>query len=66
MVRMARGGPLPTIPHAEGLAQMGIDPARLILIEAADAPALLRAGLEGRAAARWPLSCWRHGGLARL
>lgn len=47
LVRLRRSGPLPTVPHAEGLAQMGLDPARLILIEAADAPALLRAGLEG-------------------
>lgn len=47
LVRMKRGAPLSTLPHAQGLAQMGLDPARLILIEAADAPALLRAGLEG-------------------
>jgi protein ImuA len=47
LVRMRRGAPLSTIPHAQGLAQMGLDPARLILIEAADAPALLRAALEG-------------------
>ncbi|NMN04329.1 MULTISPECIES: hypothetical protein [unclassified Novosphingobium] len=33
--------------YGEGLARLGIDPARLLLVEARDAAALLRAGLEG-------------------
>lgn len=37
--------------YAEGLAALGIDPARLLLVEAGDEQAMLRAGLE---AARCP------------
>ncbi|MGL4973753.1 MAG: hypothetical protein ACRC56_00555, partial [Bosea sp. (in: a-proteobacteria)] len=34
-------------PHLIGLAELGLDPARLILVRARDAPSALQAGLEG-------------------
>ncbi|MFC3671125.1 ImuA family protein [Novosphingobium pokkalii] len=37
----------PLALYGEGLAALGIDPARLVLAQARDAAALLRAGLEG-------------------
>lgn len=47
LVRSARDAALPTVPYGEALAQLGIDPARLIIVDAPGIPALLRAGLEG-------------------
>ena len=49
LVRLARRGR--TVPSGEGLMLLGIDPARLVLVEADDERDLLRAGLE---AARCP------------
>jgi protein ImuA len=34
-------------PHPAGLAELGFDPARLLLLRARDAPSALQAGLEG-------------------
>ncbi len=34
-------------PHPAGLAELGLDPARLLLVRARDAPSALQAGLEG-------------------
>jgi protein ImuA len=51
LVRGARRGAWPLDPCAAGLAELGIDPARLLIIAAPDAKALLRAGHE---AARCP------------
>ncbi|MGH6786304.1 MAG: ImuA family protein, partial [Novosphingobium sp.] len=50
LVRLARRGRR-TVPSGEGLVLLGIDPARLVLVEAGDERDLLRAGLE---AARCP------------
>jgi protein ImuA len=35
------------MPHPAGLAELGFDPAHLLLIRARDAPSALQAGLEG-------------------
>lgn len=35
------------VPHPMGLAELGFDPARLLLVRARDAPSALQAGLEG-------------------
>lgn len=51
LVRGARRAAWPLAPCAAGLAELGIDPARLLIIAAPDATALLRAGHE---AARCP------------
>ena len=37
----------PTVPYGEALRQLGRDPARLLIVEAGDAAALLRAAHEG-------------------
>jgi len=51
LVRSPRRAVLPLRPYGEGLVALGIDPARLLIIETRDDLALLRAGLE---AARCP------------
>ena len=51
LVRGARRGAWPLDPCAAGLAELGVDPARLLIVAAPDAKALLRAGHE---AARCP------------
>lgn len=51
LVRARACAALPLYPYGTGLAGLGIDPARLLIVEAADDMALLRAGLE---AARCP------------
>jgi hypothetical protein len=55
----------PLALYGEGVAALGIDPARLVLAQARDAAALLRAGLEGRAAPAWRWSCWKAKGRSR-
>ena len=51
LVRSPRRAGLPLQPYGEGLAALGIDPSRLLIVVAPDEMALLRAGLE---AARCP------------
>ena len=46
LARTPRRAPLPLRLHGEGLAALGIDPARLLLVEAPDDDALLQAGLD--------------------
>jgi len=50
LVRMSRA-PLRTVPNGQGLASLGLKPARLLLVETENELDLLRAGLE---AARCP------------
>lgn len=47
LVRGQRGAPLPMTLCGEGLSELGIDPARLLIAEARDGLDLLRAGHEG-------------------
>ncbi|MCJ2185624.1 hypothetical protein MTR66_02220 [Novosphingobium sp. 2638] len=46
LARCPRRSPLPLRIYGEGLAGLGIDPARLLIVEAKDEPALLQAGLD--------------------
>lgn len=46
-VRMPQQGKFRTVPCADGLAGLGIEPGRLVIVHAANALELLRAGLEG-------------------
>ncbi|WP_166430540.1 hypothetical protein [Polymorphobacter arshaanensis] len=63
LVHAARQAVLNMQPYGEGLIGLGLDPARLVLVEARDGTGLLRAGLEG---ARCPglaavvLASWRR------
>jgi len=50
-VRMPQQGKFRAVPCAEGLAGLGVEPGRLVIVHAANALELLRAGLE---AARCP------------
>lgn len=63
LVHAARQAVLNMQPYGEGLIGLGLDPARLVLVEARDGTGMLRAGLEG---ARCPglaavvLASWRR------
>ncbi|MEJ2408398.1 MAG: hypothetical protein P8Y48_03420 [Novosphingobium sp.] len=46
LARCPRRSALPLQIYGEGLAGLGIDPARLLIVEAQDEPALLQAGLD--------------------
>ncbi|MCT2399020.1 ImuA family protein [Novosphingobium mangrovi (ex Huang et al. 2023)] len=46
LARCPRRAALPMQLYAEGIAGLGVDPARLLIVEARDDPALLQAGLD--------------------
>lgn len=63
LVRAARQAALAMEPCGAGLIALGIDPARLVIVESADAIGVLRAGLEGArcpALAAVVLVTWRR------
>ena len=53
-LRLAKGKQARQRPYAPGLAELGIDPAAIVLMRLPDLQSLLRAGVD----------CVRHGGAA--
>jgi protein ImuA len=47
VVRIAQNSRFRAVPYGDGFAELGIEPGRLVIVHAANALELLRAGLEG-------------------